>query len=109
MKVRALVGRSFGPWFIPGKIYSVIEIYIKKSSQVNYRIESELGSPVYHAAADFEIVDPEIHSGWVVDVQSGAFMFAPREFAQQNFWVDYFDDEPGALATYEDVKKRMGW
>ncbi len=102
-----LSNRRLIPQFSLEKSYFVLEITIVRNVEVEFRIETESGSPVYRPSDDFELIDPRIGESWTFEARPGIVTIGPPEFLEKEFWVRYFDDDLGAAAVYRDVRDRL--
>lgn len=92
--------------YIPGKFYTVIEVYIFTDGDNKFRVYNESGfSPPLFKAQYFEIVEGSIPETWVAysGLMSPAigFVLCPQRWARPDFWDAYFDGEPWAEELYE--------
>jgi hypothetical protein len=61
-------------------------------------------TPVLQAAEQFDIVSPEIPSGWVFRVYpTQEWEITPAAWSNEGFWVAYFDGDAAAEATFERI------
>jgi hypothetical protein len=94
-------------WSRPGEEYVVLAIGGAGGAS-QFRILGPQGSPALFEASDFEITDPAVDPSWIVRRDaSGSVELLPAEWARPGFWVDYFDDEPAAVADFRRAVRRM--
>lgn len=87
----------------PSKEYDVDSIEYD-----DFRIAGESGEPCLYPAGIFDLIDPAIPSGWIVEFdEEGLISIGPPEFLARGFWEDFFDHKPSAKETYQLVKQRF--
>ena len=65
------------------------------------RILNDQGHPYLYSADLFEVVDPREPEDWIIEIGEDGERYAyPPALNMPGFFEDFFDDEPGAVATF---------
>lgn len=119
MRIRCIVSSVVGatgatinaePWLRVGDEYSVLEILLGPTGQIQFRIEGRPPSdiPALHDSRFFEVADPAIPSGWAVELLAeGGCIMGPAAWQVAGFWEDYFSGVPAAVAVFRDVRSGL--
>jgi hypothetical protein len=87
---------GLGGSLTPGQDYSVIGIEAD-----DYRVLDDVGRPYLYPAAAFEIIDAHEPVDWVSESGDQGERYAyPPVLNEPGFFEDFFDGEPGAVATF---------
>ncbi|MFD5434445.1 hypothetical protein ACFVUY_18475 [Kitasatospora sp. NPDC058063] len=57
--------------------------------------------------AMFETVDAHLPSSWTLVLENGRMRLAHALWQRPNFWNDYFDNDPRALADFRAAKHEL--
>jgi hypothetical protein len=92
-------------WLTIGKIYHVLEIVVRDSDGVWFRIVTDdNGSPGLHRARQFERITGNIPSCWVVSYEPhSSLILSPETWLENLFWTRYFDGDQDAQKEFERV------
>jgi hypothetical protein len=94
-------GRS---WPSAGTTLVVLEIYVERGKEPDYRVERDDGTPVLIAASEVRIVDGSLPASWSVRFsdETGTLDIGPAPWQTPGFWEQFFDFDPLARQTYAD-------
>jgi hypothetical protein len=97
-------------WLRVGADYVVLSILAEPGRQILFRImgEGEIGAPGLFDSTMFSTVSPEIPPSWVITVGNGGIVrVGPRTWMKPGFWEDYFNQEPEAIALFDEEYGNM--
>lgn len=99
---------STSPWLTIGRVYTVLAIEIDESG-IKFRFVGDDGqTPSLHRAVQFDLVEGDIPTSWVVHYAPGGVMeLGPAAWAKAGFWEAYFDGDSGAQATFNAIRREM--
>ena len=100
---------SQGRWLVPGKEYSVLEIYVDlRTGKIQFRIVSEEAqTPALFDSEFFQIVSNRLPHTWVVDISTFQMKVAPKSWIRAGFWEDFFDGESKARSEFNEELRLM--
>ena len=90
-----------------GGEYIVIEIIASPGRYVELRLHQIEGAPSLWPSAMFETTDDSIPSNWRAEVSDSGFMSVRPGRWRRGFWERYFNDDPEAVALYEEELATM--
>ncbi len=94
-------------WVKLGSVYHVLEIWIEPG-QTRFRLVGEEPTPALFEPEMFEVVSSVVPCTWgITSPKPGCLSFAPEAWKRTGFWEEFFDCEPGALACFEEQRKRI--
>ena len=102
MKIQPKAGAEEG-WLEPDEIYPVLGISISRD-KIYFRVySSSQNTPALFPATNFNVIDPNVPSGWVASMSADgiALEIEPLAWAEDNFWGAYFDDDQSAVAKFK--------
>ena len=93
------------PWLTVGREYEVLEISALVGREIHFRIQTDrTGSPGLWDSRLFETVEADIPADWIASIDdAGNLTLGPAAWQRLGFWEDYFDGDPEAVRTYEQV------
>jgi hypothetical protein len=92
-------------WLTIGKMYDVLALAATPHGDILFRLVGDDDHrPGLFASSQFEIVDGRLPRCWSAMMRSdGSLQLGPQPWQRPGFWEEYFDDEPGAIAAYENA------
>ena len=94
-------------WLKVGGVYHVLGIWIELG-QVRFRLVGEESTPALYQPEMFEILSGRIPRTWVASSPSpGCISLEPAAWSHAGFWEKYFDQDPEALATFEEECRKI--
>jgi hypothetical protein len=91
-----------------GQEYVVLEVTAQPNGRFSVRVDLEGEMPVVWDSEMFETTEPAIPSIWVAQfADGGTLRLAPPRWLVCGFWERYFDDEPDAVAVFEEDRRRI--
>jgi hypothetical protein len=86
-----------------GEEYVVLEVIASPRRHVQLRLNLAPDEPSLWDSEMFDTVDRSIPSNWGARVSGEGFLsIGPMRWLEDGFWEGYFDDEPSAVALFED-------
>ena len=102
--------RSNG-WLTVGNEYTVLSIYGgRQGVPIKYRLigDRNQNTPAMHDVTQFEIISPDIPSGWTFKLYSDQeWSLEPAAWAKKGFWEAYFDQDKDAQEIFEKEVERI--
>jgi hypothetical protein len=95
------------PWLRIGQVYTVLEV---DASERRFAVRLDLGNeaPGLWDSEMFETTDPAIPSVWVAQFGvGGSLRLAPPRWLEPGFWESYFENEPDAVAVFDEDRRRI--
>jgi hypothetical protein len=90
-------------WVRVGQEYTVLEVIASPDSRVSLRIDLGSEPPGIFDSEMFESMDATIPSIWTAQVAPGGTLrLGPSRWLEPGFWEKYFDDDPAAVAVFEE-------
>jgi hypothetical protein len=90
-----------------GEEYVVIEVVASPRRDIKLRLYPTEGAPGLWASEMFETTDESIPSNWTAAVSGAGFLSVRPARWRSGFWEQYFDDEPEAVAIFEEELATM--
>lgn len=95
-------------WVSIGQEYTVLEVDALPDHRFSVRLDLGDQVPGLWDSEMFETTDPVIPAVWVARFSDGgSLQFAPPRWLERGFWERYFDDEPDAVAVFEEDRRRI--
>lgn len=85
-----------------GEEYVVIEIVASPGRYVDLRLYPSEGAPGLWTSEMFETTDESIPTNWTAVVSGSGVLTLRPERWRSGFWERYFNDEPEAIAIFEE-------
>lgn len=95
-------------WLTVGKEYLVLGVH-GEAGQLKYRLVGDDPIPIIQDAELFEVVSPEIPSGWAfrVYVTFKDWALEPAAWSVPGFWEAYFDGDSSAKRIFEQELSKL--
>jgi hypothetical protein len=87
-----------------GKEYIVLEVMICTEEGLAYRLvgDNENKMPAIYEALQFEITSDLIPANWSTTIiDKSLIVLGPKVWHENEFWIDCYDHEPGAIEIYK--------
>ncbi|WBQ07840.1 hypothetical protein [Kribbella sp. CA-293567] len=96
------------PWIRIGQEYTVLEVDASPERRFSMRVDLGDEVPGLWDSEMFETTDPAIPAAWVAQIsEGGTLRLAPPRWLVPGFWEQYFDDEPAAVAVFEEDRRSI--
>ncbi|MEV8376573.1 hypothetical protein AB0P21_27765 [Kribbella sp. NPDC056861] len=96
------------PWVRIGQVYTVLEVNASPEHRFAVRLDLGNEAPGLWDSEMFETTDSAIPSVWVAEFRDGGSLrLAPPRWLAQGFWESYFENDPDAVAVFEEDRQRI--
>lgn len=95
---------------VVGQEYVVLTVTARPGGEISLRVNDSEHSPRLWPSDLFETVSDRIPSCWTCEVRGddilgdGIVELAPKAWQRPDFWLDYYDDVPSAVAEFEAAR-----
>lgn len=89
-----------------GSLYHVIEIYVRRNSSMEYRIEYSTGEiPSLFDSRLFKVASARLPRDWcVTEVGVDLLVFGSEKLRRPGFWEAFMDREPWTESLYAEAR-----
>lgn len=94
-------------WARVGETYEVLSIVCEEGKN-KLRLIGDEPVPALFELEMFEVVSSDISRTWVAtSPRPGCLVIGPEPWAQAGFWEAFFDQEPNAVACFDEERRKI--